>query len=96
MTLREIEGRSGRPRRTELGRRGPWGAPLCAVWKQKQHDRGRYRRSNTPMGRWPGEFIFLLFFYTIFSAVFLRAAVTWNESMNCSNDAANKRRRKFP
>ena len=36
------------------------GRPLCAVWKQQQNDPGLYRRSNTPMGRWPGELPLLL------------------------------------
>ena len=60
MTLPEIGPDPARQRRADFGRRGPWGAPLCAVWNHNNNEAGRYRRSNTPMGRWPGEFYELM------------------------------------
>ena len=35
------------------------GRPTLRGLETKQHERGRYRRSNTPMGRWPGELLLL-------------------------------------
>ena len=34
MTVTEIDRGPPQSRRTEFRRRGPWGGPLCAVWKQ--------------------------------------------------------------
>ena len=34
LTLDEIDRARPQQRRTDFRRRGPWGAPLCAVWKQ--------------------------------------------------------------
>ena len=64
MTLPEIDGRLGRQGATYFGRRGPWAAHFARSGNNNTTTKGTYERSNTPMGRWPGEL------FTLYSSLF--------------------------
>ena len=53
MTLPEIDPRSGRPHGTYFRGREPWDAHFA---RSGNFPKRTGRGSNTPMGRWPGEF----------------------------------------
>ena len=64
----EMYGRLAVPRRTYFGRRGPWGGSGGGGTNNTTTE-GRYRRSNTPMGRWPGELIITIIILIIISII---------------------------